>query len=149
MRGGARPGSGRKRKSLREHLLNGTYRRDRHGPVPGSTNVVRMPDRSETDGDRWAPTTAQLRALGRPGRVFLMDVIAMNDVAPGESHLLLSAADAKDAVGRLKTLMRRAKTFRERLTCERLLLEHQRRFEGLMMQLTRNTNAPENADYET
>lgn len=29
---------GRRRKSLQEHLLNGTYRADRHGPMTDSTN---------------------------------------------------------------------------------------------------------------
>ena len=29
---------GRRRKSLQEHLLNGTYRADRHGPMPDSAN---------------------------------------------------------------------------------------------------------------
>ena len=34
VRGGARPGAGRPRKPLEWHLLRGTYRQKRHGPLP-------------------------------------------------------------------------------------------------------------------
>jgi hypothetical protein len=33
-RGGARTGSGRRRKPVMEHVRLGSYRRDRHGPLP-------------------------------------------------------------------------------------------------------------------
>ena len=50
-KGGARPGAGRPRKPLADHLLRGTYRRDRHGPLP--SNVVPMP---APQSGGWQPT---------------------------------------------------------------------------------------------
>ena len=71
-RGGARPGAGRKPKSLSLHRLQGTYRKDRHGelaaavPHPayvsaGSAAVVlQMPASSDAD---WRPDDTELAAL--------------------------------------------------------------------------------------
>src|SRR5262245_15388388 len=45
--GGARRNAGRPAKSLQQHLLSNTYRRDRHGPLP-----VRLPDAHEQQSSR-------------------------------------------------------------------------------------------------
>jgi hypothetical protein len=142
--GGARLGAGRPRKSAEAHRLAGT----RPSPPRRPSNVVSMPERAADGADSWAPTAAQLRALDRAGRSFLRDLIAKNDVAPTEAHLVLSAAEATDGITRLKTLMRRAKSFREQLTCARLLFEQQRRVEALMTQLMRNVDATQVEDDE-
>lgn len=62
MRGGARPGSGRKRKPVTTHVLQGTYRPDRHGPRP----VVTLPrPRAEPD-----PTAGGETFAGWANRVY-------------------------------------------------------------------------------
>jgi hypothetical protein len=63
-RGGARTGSGRRRKPVMEHVRLGSYRRDRHGPLPsdpddGSGGTP--PDRPEASFKRTS------RASGRSG----------------------------------------------------------------------------------
>ena len=55
-RGGSRPNSGRRRKPVEIHQLQGTYRRDRHGALPA--NVVTMPVAG------WSPSAEDVESLG-------------------------------------------------------------------------------------
>lgn len=66
-RGGRRPGSGRKPKSLALHRLHGTLRRDRHGEAATAAAVLPMP-RTATE---WRPSEAEVTALSPLAQTWL------------------------------------------------------------------------------
>jgi hypothetical protein len=65
-RGGRRRGAGRPGKPVSHYLHRGTYRADRHGPLPG--NVVPMPMPAP---GAWIPTDDDLASVGPAGREFI------------------------------------------------------------------------------
>jgi hypothetical protein len=63
-----KPGrSGRPRKSLSQHLLAGTYRQDRHGPLPQGLdgNVVPMPTQTSVDDEAKQEILSGLQGVAR------------------------------------------------------------------------------------
>ena len=81
-RGGARPGSGRPRKSVALHRLHGTYKPSRHGEREASTAaVLAMPlPSAATD---WQPSPADWAALSPRARDWLeatLSVYVLNAV---------------------------------------------------------------------
>lgn len=100
------------------------------------------------DSDGWTPAPEQLRALGRAGRAFVASLLAANEVAPTEAHHVWTAARARDALDRLRTLKRRARGFREHTQVERLMLAWEKQFQQAMYQLTRPNHEAED-DGET
>lgn len=83
-RGGARPGAGRPRKPLAEHVLNQTYRADRHGPLPA--NVVPMPMHSG-----WHPAPSEVKRLGARARDWLAAILRLYQLDELEGRRLLEA----------------------------------------------------------
>lgn len=82
---------------LETHLRNGSYRADRHGPIPLSS-----PDLSEPP---WEPDADDLQGLGPAGQRFLTRMLAENSVSYVSGMLLLQAARTLDdlAAWRLKS----------------------------------------------
>ena len=56
-RGGRRPGSGRPARPVSEHLLHGSYRRDRHGAKPATVLTLPAPEPG------WTPNEADRARL--------------------------------------------------------------------------------------
>jgi hypothetical protein len=74
-RGGARAGAGRRRKPIAEHVARGSYRRDRHGPLPSDLlrggNVLPMLAPAVT----WEPGADDVASLGAAGRAYVERLI--------------------------------------------------------------------------
>ena len=87
-RGGRRAGAGRKRKPIRELLLTGRYRADRHGarPAPGS-NVLTMP----AAGVDWWPAPADVDALAPHARSLLDATLSLYRLSAIEGEQVLLA----------------------------------------------------------
>jgi hypothetical protein len=81
--------------SVAQHLAAGTYRRDRHGPVPG--NVVAMPQLIPD----WQPTAVETRDLTAQAVKLLEETLKAYRLSPIEGiHLLV----ALRALSRLEAL---------------------------------------------
>ena len=93
-----KPGrSGRPRKPLSYHVLAGSYRPDRHGPLPA--NVAVMPAASVAG---WQPTEAQRAGLGVAGRALMDDVLGAYEPSLVDGLQLLEAARAADVLATLR-----------------------------------------------
>lgn len=93
-----KPGrSGRRKKSLADHVREGTYRPDRHGPLPPVVpgNVVPMPASS-------GPGPAFLEQLGPRGKVFAEACLERSDFSPPGLVLLEEAARLLDELERVR-----------------------------------------------
>lgn len=87
-----KPGrGGRPRKPLREHLLAGTWRRDRHGERPSNLAVLPTPA-SAAD---WMPVPADVAKLGSKARQILAAVLERYQLDPVEGQTLLLALAAR------------------------------------------------------
>jgi hypothetical protein len=93
-RGGARAGAGRHRKPLALHLLNGTYRPDRHGPLPPD-GVPAAPAVPGIPLD-WQPDATDLARLGAEGKVFIREALEAGEYNFIAGRLLLETADCLD-----------------------------------------------------
>jgi hypothetical protein len=97
-----RPGRNRAWNKLpvEEHVKRGTYRADRHGPIPHTSKWadVLPHDRPSTPEapPPWAPAPADVAALGEDGRQFLTVVLEQNDVDFAQGVLLLEIARTRD-----------------------------------------------------
>jgi len=96
-----RPGrsGGHNRIDPREHLLRGTFNPTRHGPALAALEAAAAP---------WAPTRAQLAALGAAGRAFLARVRASYELSTWEGELLLEAAVVTDRLAQVRRVRVRA-----------------------------------------
>jgi hypothetical protein len=95
-RGGSRVGAGRPRKSLATHVLQGTYRLDRHGPRP--SNVVPMP----APAADWFPAKSDLDGLGARARDWLAVTLATYQLDALEGGHLLLALRCLDRIDQLE-----------------------------------------------
>ncbi len=100
-----KPGrSGRKPKPLRVHLIAGSYRRDRHGPLPagGRAAVLKMPESTT-----YAPDPVALVAgLESEGHQLVIEMLAeYSGWAPGDLRALRLAAELLDRRSQLRTLI--------------------------------------------
>jgi len=84
-KGGARVGAGRPRKPVSQHLLEGTFRVDRHGARP--TNVVPLP----VQAPDWQPEESDVDVLAPQARRWLANVLAFYQLSPIEGEVLLLA----------------------------------------------------------
>jgi hypothetical protein len=89
-KGGSRVGAGRKRLPLQEHMLRGSYRPDRHGPLPASGN-----QRSQPAFD-WQPSAQELDRLGPAGKAFLAEALEKREWNFAAGHVLISMASEVD-----------------------------------------------------
>ena len=111
-RGGARVGAGRKRKSVELHLLHGSYRKDRHGPVlPRGASLVATGLAGPTVGTvalagapeaDWRPTGQDLATLGEAGRTLLDGLLALYAFDLPEGLQVLELARAADVLASLR-----------------------------------------------
>ena len=85
-----------------EHVRLGSYRRDRHGPLPSDPlprgNVLPLPLPPAT----WEPTAADLDALQPAGRAFVDGMLARYSFALNEAVLLLEAGHCLDRLSVLR-----------------------------------------------
>jgi hypothetical protein len=89
--------SGRRPKPLADHLADGTWRRDRHGPRP--VNPAKWADvLPSTTPPSWQPDTEELASLGPDGRKFLGQVLDENTLDRFQGTLMLEAARTLDAL---------------------------------------------------
>src|SRR5262245_42271173 len=95
-RGGARVGSGRKRKPVHDHLRDGTFRPSRHGPRP--TNVLTMP----VPASAWQPTPVDLVGLGDAGKALVERVLDEYEPSLTDGLQVIEAAHAADTLARLR-----------------------------------------------
>ena len=76
-RGGRRNGSGRRRKPVAEHVRLGSYRKDRHGPLPADlqrgATVLPLPMPAAAT---WEPDADALASLGTAGRAYVERLVA-------------------------------------------------------------------------
>lgn len=113
---------GRPRKPIEQHLLDGTYRADRHGPLPGkgvvagewpSTTVVKLGDLTGRAGELWAEyvrflagrinqgdwaTLADLCRWVARGETIATQLDAVEPTSKEFRSLIVSAAIATDKV---------------------------------------------------
>jgi len=131
-RGGPRPGSGRKPLPLETHVLRGSYRKDRHGPLPASVgNVALMPAPVAS----WHPEAAELRALPRAGRVIVGKLLAAYEFSTAEGALLLELGQAVGSLEAVRGTQRGGLSVREAIAMEKLEIAWQRQVAALIAQL--------------
>lgn len=132
-RGGSRPGAGRPAKPVEEHVLAGTYRRDRHGPLP--SNVVQMPGATPPQTQGWTPAPAELGAVGKAGRQFVSEMLGAYEFTRSEGVLVIEAAHITDRLAALRSIARGSIEKAERLSLERLEQGWTRLLASVMCQL--------------
>ena len=133
-RGGARLGAGRPRMPLTQHVLRGTWRKDRHGELPAHVHAID----AEGGSDAWMPAEAQLQALGEAGRAFLERMLSANDVTAVEGELLLELGHCTQALADVRAIPREGLTLKEANALGRLEQGWVQRFSSLM-QMVRTT----------
>jgi len=99
---GVKGRSGRKRKPLADHVRNGTYRPDRHGPLPagGRAAVVNLPvnGANALQPAPADPPDTLLEGLAAPGRAIVCAIWREFEGGPAEQVLLRAAAEGWDTV---------------------------------------------------
>jgi len=93
-----RPGRNRawNKLSIEDHVRRGTYRKDRHGPIPP---VVAGPQ----DDPPWQPDPEDVADLGAAGRTFLAAILDEFLVDVIQGVLLLEAARTLDGLTAWRT----------------------------------------------
>lgn len=107
---GVKGRSGRKPKPLAAHLLAGTYRPDRHGPLPegGRAAVLRGPGAVTVGATALSmPTpvdvpTALLAGLADDGVALVRAAYEHCEVSGSEAVILRSAAEAADRIAQVR-----------------------------------------------
>ena len=97
-RGGRRVGTGRKPKPLADHVQAGTFRADRHGPLPVG-NVLAMP---RPVLPCWRPSSEEVAALGVAGQALVERVWGAYDPTLVDGLQVLEAARAADVLAHLR-----------------------------------------------
>jgi hypothetical protein len=108
---GVKGRSGRRRKTLEQHVLSGTYRPDRHGPLPKHLRDLR---RGKSKAGAGAPDpsaaivtpSALVVGLADTGRELVTSVLESFDVNPAGYALLRAAAQQADRATELRALIR-------------------------------------------
>ena len=135
-RGGARPNSGPKPRSLHSRsMTNARIQRPTDDPL--RDNVFAMPPPApppQTGLDEgWQPSAADLRSLGRKGKALTMQWIDMHVMTLQEGVILLAAARCRDAADRWHARARAKGPAQARFS--RLALQYERQFALLLGQL--------------
>jgi hypothetical protein len=87
--------SGRRRKSLAHHVMSGTYRLDRHGPLP--PNLPAWPQ-TPSSPPPWQPSAEDVAGLGDAGRQFVSAMLEQYDFDLAQGVLLVEAARVLDTL---------------------------------------------------
>ena len=85
-KGGSRPGSGRKPKSIHEHLLRGTFRRSRHALRLAAGATAAAPEA------QWCPAPADVQGLSPRGVTWLTTALDAYTFTPLNALRLLELA---------------------------------------------------------
>ena len=104
---------------IEEHLRNGTYRRDRHGPLS-------WPPTSTAEAPVWAPAESDLAALGDAGRAFVGRLQAVYELSPLDGELATEGAVMADRLAELRLQRAGCADDDERRRLDRLELGWQR-----------------------
>ena len=129
-KGGARLGAGRPRKPLAHHVLAGTYRADRHGPLPAHVHPI-----GAGTVDAWMPDAGQLAGLGPSGKLFVDRMTEAHTFTAAEGEILIEAGHVVSALAAVRSEPRKGKSLRDVGMLERLELGWSRQFGSLMAQL--------------
>ena len=97
-KGGGRIGAGRKPLPVALHVARGSYREDRHGPLPAT--VLPMPAAPPPE---WRPAAEDIAALGPRARGWLTAVQALYQLNVVEGAMLLAAMRSLTRVEQLET----------------------------------------------
>src|SRR5688500_16822457 len=97
MRGGSRPGSGRKAKGLAELQLTGGFRTTRHA------HLLQQPEFPAAAG-AWSPDPADLAAQGEAGRVFVERRVAAHELTDQEGAVLLELGHVVQALASVRAV---------------------------------------------
>lgn len=132
MRGGKRVGAGRPRKPLIEHVVMGTYRRARHGPVVGNLALTTAPISKQSE---WMPAPADLQVLGAAGRRFVAETLTAFETSFVDGQRLLQAARAIDVAEGYRKIDRTGLSQRDTLGLDRAELGWRTLFARLLSEL--------------
>jgi hypothetical protein len=100
-KGGKRRGAGRKRKPLERHVIEGTFRKDRHG------HLAALPAAPAADPvTTWTPDPDRLAELSDAGRALVMAMTSDYEFTSIEGVLLLAAARCADRLDALRAVDR-------------------------------------------
>lgn len=132
MRGGARPNTGPKPRSLASRALTNARIQ-----LPDGENVFAMPPlptppQAGVD-DGWRPSAADLRKLGRTGKTLVLRWVDAHVMTLAEGTILLAAARCRDQADRWHARARGKGTAQARHS--RLALQYERQFAILLSQL--------------
>src|SRR5262245_21626152 len=123
-----RPGrSGARPKPIADHLLNGTFRRDRHG-APASHEVLMAAPAAS-----WTPSADDLARLGDAGRGLVERIVAEYEFDVLEGAIVLEAGFVASALARWRNPPSRSRL--PPAARERLLLSLSRHLAALLAQL--------------
>jgi hypothetical protein len=118
-RGGARPGAGRKRKSLALHRLTGTFRADRHEHPRGTAAAV-LPMPAPAAATDWRPDPSDVGALSPRAQDWLHTILGLYVLNALEGRQVLEALrvlsrcellEAEPGMGTAAALVRERKLF--------------------------------------
>lgn len=102
-RGGRRPGAGRPRKPTAEHVLNGTFRPDRHGPRPAHVHALTA---AAPEAD-WRPSPADVAGLGAVALEWMTAILTTYRLDGAlEGRRVLLALQSLDRADRLEQAVR-------------------------------------------
>lgn len=94
---------GHNRKPVSQHLVSGTYRRDRHGPLPALPGHVHS---LPVEPPRWQPTDTDLEPMPPSGRRFVRGWLKHYDVTLAEGAILLEAGHATGRLHEIRATIR-------------------------------------------
>lgn len=99
---GVKGRSGRRPKPLWAHLVAGTYRADRHGPLPA---ILGGPIAPAVRPVATPPPEELLAGLATPGRALVEAVYRDYEVTGPEVALLRAAAEAADRIAEVRAIL--------------------------------------------
>jgi hypothetical protein len=122
--------TGRPRKPLAQHVMRGTYRRDRHGELPAHVHPI-----GSGTSTAWMPDRAQLDAQGAAGRAFVEQMVAANELNDREGAIVLELGHVKTALAAVRAVTRDGLSLKECAVRDRIELGWVRAFASLMAML--------------
>lgn len=113
--------SGRRKQTIAERILRGTFDARKHAPSAAPP--------------AWSASDAQLAGLGPDGRALIDRLRAVFDLTPVEGEIALEAAIACDRLSDLRRRRHGIADLKQRLSVERIEIGWQKQFAGLMQAL--------------
>ena len=123
---------GANRRPAAEHVLSGTYRASRHGPLPAHVHPI--PDATAEEGS-WQPLPADLEHMTAAGRRFVRGWLKRYEVSAMEGAVLLEAGHMRDRLTALRAMDRTTMGGSERARWTRLEIAASKLLAALLAQL--------------